>query len=198
MKAEITWSKMLQGDNKALEVIYRDHVHALYEYGNKISGNEVMTEDCIQALFIEIWEKRKNLSETKHVKPYLMLSLRRRIYREIRSGRNEIGLESISNFEAQIDLDPESTLIAAEDKSALKERLEKALSSLNEQQKEILYLKFEQNLSNQEIATILGIKHQSLRNALHRAINKLKDLLLFLTILSTMTYKMYLINKVYF
>jgi len=52
-----------------------------------------------------------------------------------------------------------------------------ALSRLTNRQKEIIYLKYYQNLSYEEVSEIMNINYQVARNLLYQAIKSLKSML---------------------
>ena len=56
------WVSFIQGDDNCLEKLYRRYFDALYNYGKKWLNNNTLTEDCIQDLFVELWEKREVLT----------------------------------------------------------------------------------------------------------------------------------------
>ena len=65
------------------------------------------------------------------------------------------------------------------------EKFEQVLKSLSPRQKEAIYLRFQMDLSYEEISQLLGINYQSARNLIHRAIAKIKEsmnLTLFITL----------------
>lgn len=178
------WASMLKGDKNALESIYRSNVRDLFDYGNRISHDHITTEDCIQDLFIEIWTKRNRLNETQNVKAYLMLSLRRRIYRKQTVSKKHIDINERSP-EFPFEPDLESLILDEESNKETHIKLKRAMEALTDQQKEILYLKFECNMKSKEIADMMEMKDQSVRNAIHRTINKLREKLILGLLMST-------------
>jgi len=182
MKDSQLWDDMLKGNKKSLEIIYRMHIHVLYDYGRKFSNDTGLVEDCIQNIFIDIWNKREKLGRTNHIKSYLMLALKRRIFRS-QSKLKKINLiESNDNLNFDLTLSKEDMIIQLENEIELHAKLKIALDKLSKKHKEILYLKYQQNLDNKAIAKLLDINYQSVRNSLHRAINRLKNNMLFLFI----------------
>lgn len=64
-------------------------------------------------------------------------------------------------------------------------QLKRAFDKLTAKQKEILYLRFYQGLDYEQIAEVLDMKYQSLRNAVSRAIKNLRgDMVIILLALS--------------
>jgi RNA polymerase sigma factor (sigma-70 family) len=57
----------------------------------------------------------------------------------------------------------------------IKEKFEHAISMLNPRQKEAIYLRFQLDLSYEEISRLLGINYQSARNLIHRSILKIRE-----------------------
>jgi RNA polymerase sigma factor (sigma-70 family) len=194
MKEEQLWIKLLQGDMNALESIYRSYVQILYDYGTRISDENEIVEDCIHNLFADIWLKRKKLQAAPNVKAYLMLALRRRIIRQLSSQKRVSSIDN-NQYLFKTETDIQEQHIDQESRTIIQKKLKLALEKLTDQQREMLYLRFQQNLKSKEIAQILGMKDQSVRNAIHRAIMKLRELMVFALLLSTIMLLMYLILK---
>ena len=178
MEDVILWRELLDGNKNALEKLYRNYVQDLYDYGKRFSPDENIVEDCIQNLFIDLWEKRDRLGQTEHVRGYLMLAIRRRILKELKNQDKQVPGSGGQLPEIGFELDFETRRLNLETESELLNRLNGALDKLSPKQKEILYLKYGQGLNHNEIATLLDINYQSARNALHRALIRLKELMI--------------------
>lgn len=177
------WNNLKNGDSKALEKIYRTYFTDLYNYGKRFSKDENNVEDCIQELFVELWNRREKLSETDSIKPYLLLSLKRKIFHSVKKIRKSTDTElEESYFEAELSID--QILINSETDTEQKNKLKKAFSQLSDRQKEILYLKYYSEMDYDEITKIMDLNYQSARNLVSRAITKLsKHISLILLIL---------------
>jgi len=147
----------------------------LYNYGCKLSPDQALVQDTVQELFVDLWKSRSRLTVPVSVKFYLFRSLRRRILKNLREG-NRFPLESFSSdsavFAAQ---DAESTFIEQETGEHRLSHLQKALRQLPVRQQEVIKLRFYDELSLSEIAAILDINEQSVRNLLQRAIVHLRQ-----------------------
>ncbi len=182
MSDKIIWNRLRNGDQKALEEIYRTYFSMLFDYGKKISRDENTVEDCIQELFVELWNRREKLSETNAIKPYLYVSLKRKIFHSIKKLRKSTGTElEERHFEAELAID--EILIEKETTSEQKTNLKKAFSELSDRQKEILYLKYYSEMDYEEITQIMEMNYQSARNLVSRAIQKLSKHMLMLFVL---------------
>ena len=176
------WNNLRNGDQKALEEIYRTYFSELYSYGKKLSKDENTVEDCIQELFIELWNRKDKLSETDAIKPYLYVSLKRKIFHTIKKLRKSTDTELEEKyFDTELSID--EILIAKETTEEQKNNLKSAFNELSDRQKEILYLKYYSEMDYDEISNIMEMNYQSARNLVSRAIQKLSKHMLVVLVL---------------
>ncbi|HMQ06845.1 MAG TPA: sigma-70 family RNA polymerase sigma factor [Saprospiraceae bacterium] len=175
MTNELLWKSLKRGDKHALEIIYKNEVNHLYNYGIRFTQDRHLILDAIHDTFEEIWKRRKNLSPEVSIRPYLMTSVRRRIVVLIQ--KNSAGPRMDTFFLNLEDnqQNVEKQWIDFENQSLNQNKLEKALRVLSTRQKEAVYLKFYENLSYEEIGNIMGIHYQSIRNLVTQALKKMKD-----------------------
>ena len=77
------WAALKAGQKTALAQIYEHEVDALYRYGRQFTTDAALVEDCIQEMFISLWQNRNTLGTTTAIRPYLLVALRRRIVRKL-------------------------------------------------------------------------------------------------------------------
>ncbi|MGK0362980.1 MAG: RNA polymerase sigma factor (sigma-70 family) [Saprospiraceae bacterium] len=172
MSDKLLWSRLKAGEHDALETIYREHFPYLYNYGRKIISDEGIVEDSIQDLFIEIWNKRTGLSNTDAIRPYLTVSLRRKLIRaQDKSRKIDLKEPSDMNFAAELSID--TLLINKEIDEERKKKLEAGFKELSSRQKEVLYLKYYSEMDYKDISEAMELNYQSARNLVSRALQKL-------------------------
>lgn len=76
------WDKFRAGDKDDFGKLALHYYQLLYNYGLNLNRDEEFISDCIQELFLELWERRGFLSRTDFVKTYLLRALRNKIYTE--------------------------------------------------------------------------------------------------------------------
>lgn len=168
---------MKSGDKEAFASIYQSEVNSLLKYGLKITTSVQLIEDAIQDLFIEIWQKRDRLSETDHIRKYLLVSFRRKLIQNIQKIEKKYYSEESGEGEYGNEDSPEDIWIDSESFSIKMELLESALKHLSNRQKEIIHLKYGEGLDYPVISEMMGISYQSSRNLLTGALKKLKEFL---------------------
>ena len=164
------WQLLKNGDRTAFKKIYADHVQALYKYGLRFCKDAALVEDCIHDLFVEIWNKRTTIGNTDSIIRYLLVSLRRKIYRQTKT-KNKVEL----NDQLLPKEDDSFNWPADDHLEDRKIEVQAAIKLLTPNQQEVIYLKYFQGLDYEEISEVLGMKYQSVRNLVHRAMTKLRD-----------------------
>jgi RNA polymerase sigma factor (sigma-70 family) len=168
------WRLFKRGDKDAFATLYRTHVVSLLNYGNKISSDRVLIEDCIQDLFVELWQHRERIADTTSVKFYLFKALRYKVYRKMKTD-NFFNSQDIELHQNDLSsASHESNLIGIEVQSAQMENLRTLIKQLPKRQQEAINLRYFHNFSNEEVAQIMGVNYQSACNFIFSALQKLK------------------------
>jgi RNA polymerase sigma factor (sigma-70 family) len=171
------WQQLKNGSELALGKIIKKYFNLLQNYGYKFVRNEDFVKDCVQEVFVEIWSRRQNISLPDSVRAYLLSSVRKKILRE--SVRQKInGEDEIINIENDIkfaEFSPELVIIEQENTQETIQKVAVLLNSLPKRQREVIYLRFYQNLERDEIAQIMGVNAQSVSNLLQAAFKTIRE-----------------------
>jgi RNA polymerase sigma-70 factor (ECF subfamily) len=168
------WTGFRKGREESLSKLFCHYYNHLYNYGYNMVQSEELVKDCIQDLFLRLWDRRKKISEAQSVKSYLLCSLKRMILRKIKKsdGRKKRNNTYVEDYFEEV-LNIEEMMIHFEMKAHQKRRLSRSLESLSGRQKEAIYLKFYGGLSTDETACLMQINKQSVYNHVSQAIKKL-------------------------
>lgn len=169
------WQRLRQGDVQAFAALMTSQYSAMYQYAVKFSPESDIIRDGIQDLFLDLWEKRATLSDPKSIKPYLFLALRNKILKTIVHQNRIVNLDNILFDFKDPNFNIEQKHIADQTDTDKSCRLQKLMTQLTDRQREILYLRFNQNLNNEAIADIMGVNKQSVANLLYRTLVELKE-----------------------
>lgn len=168
------WESLKKGDASVFEMIFKTHYSFLYNYCLRFHEDEDEIKDCIQILFITIWERKEYLGPTTSIRNYLLASLRRLILRrrKTQSGRVEIDSES---FNLQMELSVEAKLILEQSDLDTIELLHRCIENLPPRQREALYLKFYGNQSFADIAVVMNITTRAVYKLIYKALDTLSE-----------------------
>ncbi len=171
---EVLWDAYRKADEKAFAELFQRHYRNLLHYGLKFTPDQQQAEDCIQELMIKLWTKRYIVNATESVKYYLLKSYRHILFRKLRQDRIYSERTEETDFTEE-DISVEEGMIRTESVQLLQHKVRALLSILTPRQREILYLRFYQNLTPPEIAVLLNINTQSVCNIIQRAFNKIRE-----------------------
>ncbi|MEO6131802.1 MAG: sigma-70 family RNA polymerase sigma factor [Saprospiraceae bacterium] len=178
------WESLKAGNINALEALYNHHTDELYRYGMVLCQEPDKVKDCIHDLFVYIWNVRERLNIPDSSRAYLMVSLRRRLF--------EKGSKMDNMTQAMDSMDQPSILtegheekwIERENDESRQLQLDKAMKQLSARQREIIHMKYYQQLDYEEIGKIMDLNYQSARNLVNRALSALrKEMTIIITIL---------------
>jgi len=163
----------LKEDIDALSALYHTYYSDLFQYGYKLVPHTPTVEDCLQDLFLYLWEKRSSLSVPQSIKFYLLKSFRRRLLRIQQRDKNIYYLSQVP--EDSMTFTPADIAVRKNPSGISKHALIQFLNQLPPRQKEIIYLKYFEGLTNDEIAEVLSLGYQVVANNLYRAFITLRQ-----------------------
>ena len=169
------WNAFRQGNREALDYIFKQHASNLFAYGVRFTKDQELVMDCIQDLFVELWNRRLSLSETNSIKFYLLKALRRRIARTIHGAKRlEAITDDVQYLEEKMNFSAEHFLVIQEADQARKASVKRAIEGLTKRQRESIYLKFFQGLNNESIASVMTLSESSVSTLVSQAIRALR------------------------
>ena len=151
------------GDRHVFEATYLKYYPVLLVYGKAIAQNEQLVEDTIQELFLSFWKNKVDLSEKSSLENYLIVSLRNNLIRKLKTPR-------VIELDLNLPDEDAADLINSENEPKLAALLEQ----LPPRQREVLFLRYYKNKPYEEIADMLGINYQVVRNFSYRALQFLR------------------------
>lgn len=169
------WNCFLKGDEKAFLQIYKLYAREMYAYGSFFTDNEEMVKDCLHNVFVKIHRNRENLSQVDNIKPYLFMAMKSQLFDMF----NKNYKYDFCNGNVELVFSPEyvtaeDDIISREEQDYRNEKVQEMLASLTPRQKEVLYYRYLENLSYQEIGEIMEMNYQSILNLIQRSLQKLR------------------------
>jgi len=170
------WESFKDGDKESFRELFRKYYSSLYLYGYKITQDKELLEDCIQDLFTELWLSPSK-TQVKSVKAYLLKSLQYKVLKGLQK-RSKLLLSDEDPSAPGFEISHDNMMILREDQQDNGNKIKSAMSQLSRRQQEIIYLRFFQNLSYEEISDVMDINYQVARNLLYQSIKALRKSLM--------------------
>jgi len=170
------WQSFKSGDKEAYKTIYFKYYNNLHEYGVRITADKELVKDTIHDLFIKLWNNKANLGDVKAIMPYLLVSLRSALYNSMQKISRKSLVEMTENSPFEMVFSVESEYIKKETASVQNQKLIDALNLLTPRQKEVIYLRYFEELDYDEIAVIMEITVKAVYKLTARGLETLRQI----------------------
>lgn len=162
------------GDRGAFEALVARHGDALFRYAARTCGSERDGEDALQDGLLAAWRGsgtfRGEASARTWLYQIVIHACRRRQRRRAGAPERHDALEAADAVAAD-ERRPDERVADAQ----MARALERALSTLDDEAREVLLLRDVEGLSGEEAAAALGIGLAAMKSRLHRARLALKE-----------------------
>ena len=156
-------SAFINGDDSAFSQLYDTHIDMLYNYGSRITANQELLKDCIHDVFVKLYLKRSDLVRVDNLRSYMVISLRNRVFDEIRKKRH-YSTSSIDDYALPIEGESvEDNYLLSEQRAINNQRVNSMMSKLSPRQREALELYYIQGRDYDAICSILTVTYQLAR-----------------------------------
>lgn len=162
------------GDRQAFDGIYSLYASRLVAYCRAYVGSREDVEELVQDVFVALWNSRGNIRNPETLGPLLFRSMRNRIINYYRSRINTPLYEDYVNIREKREAEESRPAIFYNE---FRQTVADRIAELPETQRRAITLSRFEGKSNEEIASILGIKVQSVKNAIHIGLGKLRQAL---------------------
>ena len=184
------WESFKQGDGDSYAVLMERHYRPLYSYGTKLTDDTELIEGCIQEVFLELWYRRAALREAKSPRFYLLRALQNRIQRAL--PRNKIRPQPSSkttgtNF--NIDFNFDDDRISRREQEDKARQLATFVNTLSPGQKQLIYLRFCQQLDFDDVADLMRLNRRSVYGLLRQSLLQFREKLVFSAVKTYDTYE---------
>lgn len=176
---EYLWVAFREGSENAFDLIYGKMFPVLFHYGYRLCGDEELVKDCIQNIFVEIWQKRDQVKEVHSLKYYFLKIMRRKLFKELESKKNDTARSNfimyVQKEENRLDNSLADAYELEHDHVIKVKRIKELVGKLSDRKKEVILLKFYENLSYTEISEVMGLRDPKYaRQLLYRSLDELR------------------------
>ena len=170
------YNRLKKRENQAFSDLYDKYSSDLYRFiFYKVSSQEE-AQDLTSLVFLKAWQhiSKHSLGETKTLRALIYKIARNAIIDHYREGRDKI--ESLDNEAKPIQIrDEDIDLEKQMDKQISLLKINKQLHKLKEEYREMIVLRYINELEIEEISVITAKTKANVRVILHRALQALKD-----------------------
>lgn len=166
--------------NSKFEAVYFAYSKYLYAIGINILKDEQYAADALQQCFIKIFENIGKIGEvnSSRTKSFISIIMRNESINLLRKRKAAIDVTESLDDALYIIIDETADTEEIVLKAELRAEVRDYLSRLNREESNLIILKYVQEYSNEEIAEILGVSQEVIRQRLSRVRRKLAALII--------------------
>ncbi len=171
----------LGGAESALTILINRHLRAVYNFVYRLTYNKENTEDIVQETFFKVWKNLKKFRVGENFKTWLFTIARNSTIDFLRK-KKEYVFSDFENTEGGNHLadsltDPEPLPDALVEQLEKTKMLEELLSKLSLLYREVLMLRYNEDLTFEEISKVLGKPLDTVKSQHRRALIELRKLI---------------------
>jgi len=157
------------GDGNAFEKLYTEFQPKISRFVAVRINHKQTAEDVVAQVFIKAWEALQNQVQIETFSAWMFTIARNSIIDHYRTKRELTDITELENF-----LEYEDNIVETLDLDIQSRQFLRVLDNLNNDQQQVIRLKFLEDLTNEEIAAIMDKTPGAIRVIQHRAITQLK------------------------
>jgi RNA polymerase sigma-70 factor (ECF subfamily) len=170
---DLIFRRIKEGDRLTFQQFFETHYKEMVNYCYKITRNEVISEEVVQEIFINLWERREIIELKSALTSYLYSAIKKRsinyLKNELPKQQSQVDTETLEGMQ-----DTAASLDDTDDTDKLEEFITNAVNNLPEKCREIFILSRYAGLTYQEIADELEISTKTVENQITIALRKLR------------------------
>jgi RNA polymerase sigma factor (sigma-70 family) len=168
------WLRFSSGDRFAFEEIYTEFIDVLFSYGSKMTHDKELIKDSVQDLFIDLYRYKIDLRQPESFEYYLFKALKRLIQKKLKRKSKTRDFETGDFFAFELTFNLEEDYIQKESEKSKLIVLQEILNELSREQRELLFYKFNSNLTYKEIGKLIGMTPDAVKKRIYRLISSLR------------------------
>lgn len=157
-----------QGDREAYGKIYEIYLPRVFRFVYYLTGKKEQSEDICQEAFLKGWKALASFNQSKGTIQAFLFKIARNLVIDWHRKKKESLLSPGFDVASGEELDKEIEIKERE------EKVKKLLETLEKEERQILILRFFEELTTAEVAKVMNMKEGALRVRVHRIMAKLR------------------------
>lgn len=176
MQYKLMWERIRSGEEEAYFDLYAKLYPELVRFAIKTFGDSELAYDATDDVFLSIWERRDHLVRVENVPSYLITILKRKIIRLLeRREKLSNAVKLLVEQDEWTEMPYDEFIIRVQSDEIVQLKLKAALAKLTFRQKQVVQLKFFENLGYEKIAEITNMSVKTCYNTLYDALKIMRQ-----------------------
>lgn len=171
--------RMQEGSSEAFDALYERYWEVVYSAAYKRLADADYAKDITQDIFLQLWTRREEL-HIDNLPGYLFTAVRNNVFKWLEKEQKYTPIPELLS-QLEISRDQADAYILRKE---FMDAYEMLVGSLTSSQQVIFKMRFNQDLSTEEIAEKLNISRKTVQNQLGKSIAQLRQSLTIICLLS--------------
>lgn len=169
--------RAVRGDPKAFSYLVNRYLPLVYNYLYRMTQNHEVSEEMAQEAFVKAYQNLKNFDQTRSFKPWILRIASNAAISQIRKQSRLVSLNALEEEGAWGEAEHQSAedVMTQLERKLSTEEVLKAMGNLDDKYRQALLLRYQQELSYEEIAEALSIPLNTVRTWIKRGMDKLRN-----------------------
>jgi len=171
---------VLNGDLTAFEELVNRYKKPVFSIVYRMVGQYQEAEDITQEVFVNVYQKLYQFDRNKKFAPWIYRIATNASISALRRKKNVINLDfdeaygkSYEDYNTASSSDPQLLC----ERQELRQFINEAINKLPESYRAVIILRYQMDLSNQEIAEIMEVSKENIEVRIHRARKALRQII---------------------
>ena len=156
----------MEYSKQKFEHLFKDNYPHMYRMAFSIMKNADDAKDAVNQVFAQVWKRKPQISEDS-IRGYLLAATRNQCLHLLRSQQLQQQMEE--------ELSRQQTTNEVEDQEELLQKLQQIINdNLTEQDRRVLQLHYEEEMTYEETASVLGISSSAVNKHITQSLAKIR------------------------
>jgi RNA polymerase sigma-70 factor (ECF subfamily) len=169
--------RAVRGDPKAFSYLVNRYLPLVYNYLYRMTQNHEVSEEMAQEAFVKAYQNLKSFDQTRSFKPWILRIASNAAISQIRKQSRLVSLNALEEEGVWGEAEHQTAedLVTQLERKLSTEAVLKAMGNLDDKYRQALLLRYQQELSYEEIAEALSIPLNTVRTWIKRGMDKLRN-----------------------
>jgi RNA polymerase sigma-70 factor (ECF subfamily) len=167
----------LFGDQKAFGQLVNRYLPQVYNFLYRMTQNADTSEEIAQEAFVKAFRNIKSFDRSRPFRPWILRIASNAAISELRKQSKLVSLNALEEEGAwgEADHQKDEDIVVSLERKLSSEEVMKVMEQLDVKYRQVLLLRYQQELSYEEIAQALEIPLNTVRTWIKRGLEKLKN-----------------------
>lgn len=167
----------LRNDQKAFRQLVNRYLPLVYNYLYRMTQNHEVSEEMAQEAFVKAYNHLKSFDQSRSFKPWILRIASNAAISELRKQSKVVSLNALEEegHWGEADHQPADDIVARLERKLSSEEVLNVLNKMDEKYRQVLLLRYKEELSYEEISQALNIPLNTVRTWIKRGLDKLKN-----------------------